>query len=128
LQRYDGVAGVVLAAQQALEVQEVERFLDAAQRLLGFAGGLRVAFGGELEVEAGLFERLLLLAPGGQGGVQQRTLAQQALRSFAVVPEIRRRCLRVELLDTRLPFGEVKDTSRTMSGVPRGSGSAPSAR
>jgi hypothetical protein len=118
----------MLAPEQALQVHVMERVFDAGEGLLGLAGGVAVALGRQLEVEAGFFERFLLLAPGDQRGVQQGALAQDALRRFAVVPEVGYRRLGVELLDARLPSREVKDTSRTPPGVARGKRSGPSVR
>jgi hypothetical protein len=107
----------VLAAEQALEIHVMQRLVDHGQQLLGLAGRLGVALGGELEVELGLVERLLLLAPGGERPAQRGAFAQDALRRGAVGPEIRRRRLRVELLDARLALRQVKGTSRTPPGV-----------
>ena len=82
----------------------MERVFDGGEGLLGLAGGVAVALGRQLEVEAGLFERFLLFAPGDQRRVQQGALAQDALRRLAVVPEVWNRRLGVELLDARFAF------------------------
>jgi hypothetical protein len=120
LESDDRVAGVVLAAEQALEVEVVQRLLDLRQLLLRLERRVGIALSGELEVELRLLELVLLLAPGQQRAVQQRALAQDALRRLAVVPELRCRRLRVELLNPRLALGEVKDTSRTPPSALRG--------
>ena len=128
LQRDDGVAGVVLAAQQALQVHVMERVLDAGEDLLRLARGLAVTLAGKLQIELRLVERFLLLAPGGQRHAQRRTLAQDALGGLAIAPEVGRRGHGIELLNPRLPFGEVKDTSRTPPGAPPVRRTGPSTR
>jgi hypothetical protein len=97
----------------------VERVLDLRHLLLRFDRGIRIAFGRQLEVQLGFLELVQLLAPGRERLVQQGALAQDSLRRFAVVPELRRRRLVVELFDPRFAFGDVKDASRTRSGAPR---------
>jgi hypothetical protein len=69
----------------------VERLLDLRHLLLRFDCGIGIALGRQLEVELGFLELFQLLAPGGERPVQQRALAQDSLRRFAVAPEIWRR-------------------------------------
>jgi hypothetical protein len=107
----------VLAAEQALEVHVVERFLDHREGSVGLAGRIAIPLGSQLEVELRFLEVLLLFAPGGQRRAEQRAFAQQGLRGFAVAPELRRRSEDVELLNARFPPRQVKDTSRTLSSA-----------
>jgi len=117
LQRQNGVARIVLTAEQTLEVEVVQRLLDGGQRAGGFAGRLGVALGGELEVELRLIEGLLLFAPRRERSIQRGAFAQRLLRAFAVVPKIRCCRDRVELLNARLSTRQVKDTSRRLRGA-----------
>jgi len=118
----------VLAAEHALEVHVVERFLDRSQGFLGFGGRIGIAFSGELQIELRLVDRFLLLAPRRERRVQQSPFAQQRLRRLGVVPEVRFARQDVELLNACLTFGEVKDTSRTWPAVLRGLWRGSSAR
>jgi hypothetical protein len=97
----------------------MERLADRRQRGRRFVGRLAVALGGQLEIELRLFEGLLLLAPVVERAAQRGALAQRLLRRLAVVPEIRGRGYRVELLNPRFTLGDVKDTSRTRPGARR---------
>jgi hypothetical protein len=127
MQRDDRVAGVVLAAEQTLQVEPLESGLDLGELCSRFAGRLLAAFLGDLQVDLRVLELGELLAPAFQRRDQRRALAQDRLRLLPVAPEIGRRRRLVQLPQTRLSPGDVKDTSRTRSGGLPGSRRAPSA-
>jgi hypothetical protein len=108
----DGVAGVVLAAEQALEVEPIECGLDLRELLDRLVGRLLAGLLGQLEVDLRVFELGELFAPILQRRGQRRTFAQNRLRLLPVAPEVGRRRRLVQLSQSRLSLGDVKDTSR----------------
>jgi hypothetical protein len=116
----DRVAGVVLAAEQTLQIHLVQHLFEAGERLLRLGERIGVAVGGHLEVELCLLETFSLFTPAGERRDQLCPLSRDGLRLLGIAPEVGFRRDGVELLNACLPFGEVKDTSRTPRGVHAG--------
>jgi hypothetical protein len=97
MEREDRVAGVVLAAQQAFEIEPIESGLDLRQLLGRLGGGLLTGLLGQLEVDLRVLELRYLLAPALERSGQRRAFAQDRLGLLPVAPEVRRRCGFVQL-------------------------------
>src|SRR5262249_33286751 len=120
----DGVAGVVLAAQQLLELQRVEALRDALDLAPELVERVGVTFLRQLEVDLRLVHALALPAPSGDGGLHPRVLPGDGLRALGVVPEVGRRRPLAQLGGTLLEAGEVKDASRASRRARRARGPA----
>src|SRR5262249_56137503 len=108
----DGVAGVVLAAEQLLELQRIEAFRDALDLAPELVERVGVTFLRQLEVDLRLVHALALPAPSGDGGLHPRVLPGDGLRALGVVPEAGRRRPLAQLGGTLLEAAQVKDASR----------------
>jgi hypothetical protein len=112
VQRDDGVAAVVLAAQQAFEIEPVEGGFDLRQLRSRLAGRLFALFVGELEIDLRVLELRELLAPALERRRQRRAFAQNRLCFLAVAPEVGLGGRLIQLAQPCLSLGDVKDTSR----------------
>jgi hypothetical protein len=118
MKSHDGVALIMLAAEQSLQIETVEDFLDLVELAGGLAEGFLV-LGCQLEIYTSVLELVDLLSPGRERLAQRRALAQKLLGFLTIVPEVGCRRRVVQLPNANLPVRNVKDTSRTPRGVPR---------
>ena len=104
---------IELARQHALELDLVERALRSTRPApsASFARRLVARFFGELEQHLGIGERAHLRVPAADDLLELLLVAQQRLRLLLVVPEVRPRGDRVELLDLQALVVDVKATS-----------------
>ena len=109
----DRAAAIELARQHAPELEVVERASRSrATCALGFLRRRLVArLLGELEQDLGIRQRADLRVPGADDLLELLLVAQQRLRLLLVVPEVRARRDRVELLDLQALVVDVKVTS-----------------
>jgi len=102
----------MLAAEQALELQAAEDYLDPIDSLARLLAGVRILLG-QLEVYLRVLQDSLLLSPGLQRPAYGRSIAEKGLRLFSILPEVGCGCLLVEFLDSPFAVRYVKDASRT---------------
>src|SRR5262249_24056491 len=120
----DGVAAVVLASAQLLELPRVETLRDALDLAPELFERVGVSFLRDLEVDLRLVHALALPAPPGDGGLHPSVLPGDGLRALGVVPEVGRRRPLAQLGGTLLEAGEVKDASRASRRARRARGRA----
>jgi hypothetical protein len=123
--RQDGGSVVVLAGEQQLGSLAGELGLEVLGLPIGFRLELRIAgLGGQLD--RGLEVRCTREQPVPELeiGAQAVGLAQDILCRPTVVPEARLRRARVELGQSSLFAGEVKDAPRSIGSAPAGRGRA----
>src|SRR5262249_7322424 len=90
----DGVAPVVLAAEELLELELVERRGHGGDLLTELAERVGIAFLGELEEDLRLVDALPLAPPAVDGMCEPGGFAVHALGALRIVPEVGRRRLR----------------------------------
>jgi hypothetical protein len=127
VERDDGIAGIVLAAEQALEVEQIEGGFDLRELLCRLLRRLLARLFRQLEVDLGVLQLGELLTPARERRRQRRAFAENRLCFLAVAPEFGSRRRLVQLSEPRFSLSDVKDTSRTRSGGLPGSWRVPSA-
>ena len=120
----DGVAGVVLAAEELLELELVEALGDRVHLRSQLLERLGVALLRELEIHLRLVDPFALPPPAGDGRLHASVLARHRLRALGIVPEVGRRRLLAQLGGALLESGEVKDASRVSRPARRARGPA----
>jgi hypothetical protein len=107
--RHDRVAGVVLAAEQTLQLRVIEALLGERELLGGLARRVGVVrFGRELEQDFGVALGVLDRLQAAELALDRALVAQDLLRALAVVPEIGVGGVRVEPAQPRAQRGFVK--------------------
>src|SRR6185295_16853487 len=125
----DRRSGVVLAAEQPLELGAVELALGALQLLERLAArAVVVRLGSELEQHFGVVERADQRVVARDLALGAALLAQELLRALAVVPQLRIRGLLLELGDPLAHPREVKVAPGARPSVRAGPQSARKAR
>jgi hypothetical protein len=124
----DGVAGVVLAAEELLELQRIEALRDGIDLGAQLRQRLGVALLCQLEVYLRLVDALALLPPPGDGGLDAGVLAGDRLGALGIVPQVGRRRLLAQLSGAFLEGREVKDASRARRPARRARGPARATR
>jgi hypothetical protein len=120
----DGVAEVVLAAEELLELELVERGDGGGKLGLQLGEGVVVTLVGQLDPDLALLDLLALGAEAVDGRLDAGVLPRDRLRPRGVVPEVGRRRLLAQLRCTLFECREVKDASRARSRA----GAAPARR
>ena len=120
MDRDDGVAGVVLAAEHLLHLHLGEKLLDLGS--LALCLGVRVGFalGGHFEEHLAVAETAGEALPRVERGLQLGALLQELLRGLRVAPKVRRAALLGELGGAALELSDVKDASRAYRRAFRG--------
>jgi hypothetical protein len=107
--RHDRVAGVVFAAEQALQLRVCEALLGERELLGGLACGVGVVrLGRELEQDLGVALRVLDRLQSAELALDRALLAQQLLRAVTVFPEVGLRGVGIEPGQPRVQRGLVK--------------------
>src|SRR5262249_28382998 len=118
------VAGVVLAAEELLELELVEALGDGVHLRSQLVERLGVALLCQLEVDLRLVHSLALPPPARDGRLHASILACHRLRAFGIVPEVGYRGLLAQLRRALSQCGEVKDASRVSRHARRAPGRA----
>src|SRR5262249_39004666 len=108
----DGVARVVLAAEELLQLERIEALRDGVDLGAQLRQRIAVALLRQLEVHLRIVEALALLPPCRDGGLDARVLAREGLGAFGIVPQVGRRRLLAQLRDAFLEARKVKGASR----------------
>src|SRR5262249_29257610 len=108
----DRVAGVVLAAEEAGQLEVAQLALDLLHPLRELAEGVGITFLRQLEVHARLVGALAQALPAVERRLESRGLAGDGLRLLGVAPEVGGGGLLVQEGRTALEGGQVKGASR----------------
>jgi len=108
----DRVAGVVLAAEELVQLEGGDVALDLIELLGDLAERIGVALLRELEEDLRLVRALALALPTADRVEDLRRLAPDRLRLLRVVPEAGRGGLLAQLRGALLETGQVKGASR----------------
>src|SRR5262249_58216049 len=117
-------AGVVLAAEELLELELVEALGDSVHPRSQLVERLGVALLCQLEIHLRLVHSFALPPPARDGRLHAGVLARHRLRALGIVPEVGRRRLLAQLRGALLETGEVKDASRVSRRARRDPGRA----
>ncbi len=108
----DRVAGVVLAAEELVQLERRDVALDLVEPLAELVERVGIALLGELEEDLRLVRALALALPAADRAEDLRRLAPDGLRLLGVVPEAGRGRLLAQLGGALLEAREVKGASR----------------
>jgi hypothetical protein len=124
----DGVTGIVLAAEELLQLERIEALRDGVDRGTQLPQRLGVALLRQLEIHLRLVDAFALLAPAGDRGLDAGVLARHGLGALGIVPQVGRRRLLAQLRRAFLEGREVKDASRARRPARRARGPARATR
>ena len=108
--RDDGIATVVLSAEEHLRLAFRDGFRETAERLLQFSGRSFVVCR-EFKKDFNIFDQANPLFGRYNDALETRALLQYLLRALLITPKIRLRCLRLQTLELRSLRLYVKETS-----------------
>jgi hypothetical protein len=128
MDRHDGVAGIVLAAEHLAHLEGRDALLGGCHLGDRFGERVRITLGRELEEDAGVVELGALAAPAVDGTAQLRALALDLLGAFVVVPEVGLPGQLVERGEAGLGAGDVKDAPEASPDASKGLRGDPSPR